>query len=66
MKSNGASERHQNDNLKAVCNFANYLGGNTDFEDVNSTGQILSYLDTKIRIRREDTATRMFNSLQTS
>ena len=26
MKSNGASERHQNNNLKAVCNFANYLG----------------------------------------
>jgi len=31
MKSNGSSERHQNNNLKAVCNFANYLGQNVNF-----------------------------------
>ena len=32
MKSNGASERHQNNNLKAVCNFANYLWKSVGFE----------------------------------
>ena len=54
MKSNGASERHQNNNLKAVCNFANYLGQNVNFEDVNNTSQILSFLDTKIKSQDED------------
>ena len=54
MKSNSASERHQNNNLKAVCNFANFLGQNTNFEDIKSTNQILSFLDTKIKSQDED------------
>ena len=54
MKSNGASERHQNNNLKTVCNFANYLGQNANFEEVNSTNQILSFLNTKIKSQDED------------
>ena len=49
MKSNGASERHQNNNLKAVCKFGNYLGQNINFEEVNNTNQILSFLNTKIK-----------------
>jgi hypothetical protein len=31
MKSNGVSERHQNNNLKAVINFANFLGDEVSF-----------------------------------
>ena len=54
MKSNGASERHQNNNLKAVCNFATYLGQNINFEEIKSTNQILSFLDTKIKNLDED------------
>ena len=54
MKSNGASERHQNNNLKAVCKFAKYLGQNVNFEEVNKTSQILSYLNTKIKSQDED------------
>ena len=54
MKSNGASERHQNNNLKAVCNFANYLGESVNFEEINSTSQILSFLNTKIKNLDED------------
>ena len=54
LKSNSASERHQNNNLKAVCNFANFLGQNTDLEDIKSTNQILSFLNTKIKSQDED------------
>jgi hypothetical protein len=31
MKSSGASERHQNNNLKAVIAFANFLGTDMTF-----------------------------------
>jgi CRISPR/Cas system CSM-associated protein Csm2 small subunit len=49
MKSNGASERHQNNNLKAVLAFANFLGTDTTFLDVKLKEQIMSFLDTKIK-----------------
>ena len=49
MKSNGVSERHQNNNLKAVIAFANFLGIDTTFLDVELKEQIMSFLDTKIK-----------------
>ena len=49
MKSNGSSERHQNNNLKAVIAFANFLGTDTTFFDVQLKEQITSFLDTKIK-----------------
>jgi hypothetical protein len=49
MKSNGASESHQNNNLKAVIAFANFLGTDTTFLDIQLKEQIMSFLDTKIR-----------------
>ena len=54
MKSNGASERHQNNNLKAVIAFANFLGTDTTFLDVQLKEQITSFLDTKIKNVQED------------
>ena len=54
MKSNGASERHQNNNLKAVLKFGNYLSENLDFEKINNSTQILSFLDTTIKRQDED------------
>jgi integrase/recombinase XerD len=54
MKSNGASERHQNNNLKAVIAFANFLGTDTTFLDVQLKEQIMSFLDTKIKNVEED------------
>ena len=54
MKSNGASERHQNNNLKAVLAFANFLGTDTTFLDVKLKEQIMSFLDTKIKDVEED------------
>jgi hypothetical protein len=53
MKSNGASERHQNNNLKSVISFANFLGPDTKFLDVNAH-QILSFLNSKIKNQEED------------
>ena len=54
MKSNGASERHQNNNLKAIIAFANFLGTDTTFFDVQLKEQIMSFLDTKIKNLEED------------
>src|SRR5918912_1664469 len=54
MKSNGASERHQNNNLKAVIAFANFLVTDTSFFDIQLKEQIISFLDTKIKSDEED------------
>jgi hypothetical protein len=43
MRSNGASERHQNNNLKAVINFANFLGDKISFTDINKPEQVLLF-----------------------
>jgi hypothetical protein len=47
MKSNGVSERHQNNNLKAVINFANFLGEKVAFTEINRSEQTVSFLSTK-------------------
>jgi hypothetical protein len=49
MHDNGASERHQNNALKAVIGYAKFLGENMTFYDINSKEQITAYLDTKIK-----------------
>jgi hypothetical protein len=54
MKLNGVSERHQNNNLKAVLNFAHFLGERVSFTDINKTEQVLSFLNTKIRSQEDD------------
>ena len=54
MRFNGASERHQNNNLKSVIAFANFLGGKNSFTDINKSEQILSFLNTKIRSQQDD------------
>ena len=40
MLSNGASQRHQNNSLKRVIAFANYLGNNCTFYDLHRPDQI--------------------------
>jgi integrase/recombinase XerD len=54
MRDNGASERHQNNALKAVIGYAKFLGENTTFYDINAKEQITAYLDTKIKSVEED------------
>jgi integrase/recombinase XerD len=54
MHDNGASERHQNNALKAVIDYSKFLGENTTFYDINAKEQITAYLDTKIKSADED------------
>ena len=54
MCDNGASERHQNNALKAVIAYAKFLGENTTFYDINTKEQITAYLDTKINNAEQD------------
>lgn len=49
MKANGTSENYQNQNLKAMIVFANFLGPDTNFFDIKSRQQIIAFLDTRIR-----------------
>jgi hypothetical protein len=49
MKSNGKSEKYQNNNLKAVISFAKFLGPDIAFYDIQKKDQILAFLDTKIK-----------------
>jgi hypothetical protein len=53
MKYNGISERHQNNNLKAIISYSNYLS-NKSFKDVYKKEDILSYLHTKIKNKEKD------------
>ena len=54
MKSNGVSEQHQNNNLKAVLNFADFVGEKVSFTEINKSEQVLSFLNTKIRSEEDD------------
>ena len=49
MKSNGSSERHQNNNLNVMIEFAKYLDCDTTFYNINKKQMIISFLDTKIK-----------------
>jgi hypothetical protein len=54
MRDNTTSERHQNNNLKAVIAFAKFLGSDTTFYQISSKAQVLKFLDTKIRSDSND------------
>lgn len=53
MQENGTSERHQNNNLKTIIAYSNYIGL-TGLTDINSKDQILSFLQTKIKNKEDD------------
>lgn len=49
-----ASEKNQNNNLKAIIAFANFIGPDVSFYDIQSREQIICYLNTKIRDIKQD------------
>jgi hypothetical protein len=49
MRSNGSSDLHQNNNLKVVLAFGNFIGKDILFYDVNKKEQILEFLNTKVK-----------------
>jgi hypothetical protein len=53
MKENGASERHQNNNLKAILAFSNYFG-QVRLKDINKKEDFLSFLHSKIKDKEQD------------
>jgi integrase/recombinase XerD len=54
MKNNTTSERHQNNNLKAIIAYAEFLGSETTFYQISSKEQVVKFLDTKIKSISED------------
>jgi hypothetical protein len=54
MQSDGCSEKNQNNNLKAIIAFANFIGPDVSFYDIHNREQILCYLDTKIKNIEQD------------
>ncbi len=53
MKYNGVSERHQNNNLKAIVSYSTFLGKNS-LKNISEKDDILSFLQTKIKSKEED------------
>jgi hypothetical protein len=62
MKSNGSSERHQNNNLNVLIEFSNYFDSNTTFYDIKDKEQIRSFLETKIKDSVKDPDKRWITS----
>jgi integrase/recombinase XerD len=54
LASNGVSESHQNNNLKALTAFAHFLGSNISFLDIKDNELIRSFLDSKLKSREND------------
>ena len=53
-ESNDCSEHHENNNLKVVSAFCHFLGKDKCFYDIKNKGQILEFLDTKIKPLDQD------------
>ena len=54
MKSNGASDSHQNNCLKTLMAFDKFIGSNTTFHGIKKREQVIAFLDTKIKSKDED------------
>ena len=54
MQLTGCSEKNQNNNLKAIFAFANFIGPDVSFYDIHSSEQIIRYLDTKTKNTEQD------------
>src|SRR5688500_4658297 len=62
MRSNSSSEHHQNNNLKVVIAFSNFIGKDTSFLDIIKKEQILDFLNTKVKNYDEDPNKRWITS----
>jgi mannosyltransferase OCH1-like enzyme len=54
MHSSGASERHQNNNVKVLHHYVNYLVKDIFFTFIKSCDSIISFLETKKKSKDED------------
>ena len=51
MKSNGSSERHQNNSLRAIIAFVKFLGSDVCFLDIQRKEQVTSFSDKNKKCR---------------
>ena len=49
MKNNDQSIHHQNNNIKVIIAFANFLGTGITFYEIKKKEQILAFMNTKIK-----------------
>lgn len=54
MKTNGCSEMHINNNLKAIMNFDSMVDPKKKFLEVQTRDQILTFFDSKMKTTGED------------
>jgi hypothetical protein len=54
MQSNGSSESHQNNNLKVLTAFAEFLGRDVTFLDIKESHPIIRFLDSKLKNVNDD------------
>ena len=54
LQSNNTSESYQNQNIKALINFAKFLGPDRNFYQISKKEDILSFLNTKIKSKEID------------
>ena len=54
MKANGASERHQNNNLKAIIALAKFIGPDIRFYHLKRREDIITFLNTKMKNQEQD------------
>jgi integrase/recombinase XerD len=50
MKRAGTSEKYQNNNLKALIVYSKFLGPSISFYEIENKSQVISFLDTKIKL----------------
>jgi hypothetical protein len=62
MITNGSSERHQNNSLKAIVCFARFLGPSISFLEISKKEHVISFLDTKIRSSEQDPEKKSINT----
>ena len=62
MVYNGASERHQNNSIKAVTAYARFLSPDINFWQINRKEQLLAFLNTKIKCAEDDPDKKWINT----
>ncbi len=62
MVSNGSSERHQNNSIKAVTAYARFQDPGIDFWQINRKEHLLAFLNTKIKSAEDDPDKKWINT----
>ena len=64
MRNNGSSEHYQNNNLKVVIAYINFIGKDNSFFDIKKKEQIVEFINTKVKSYGEDPDKRRITTLE--